>query len=163
MQVDGEAAEHACVEELRSMLGGGLYTICELLLARREPDGSDRVFTVRVLRHRFHEFDKLVLPVKDGVTSPRQHEHMEKIQTFRAHHAAPLRSAPPPMAAAARGTTEGDDVLDAECICITEGHADMLHSCIWSKADGGGRWLMSASADQTLSVERCQRQLLSDT
>ena len=149
MQVDGQAAEHVSVEELRGLLGGGLYSICELLLARQAPDGSERVFTVRALRHRFHMFD-----VMDGVNSPRQDEPPELIARqapkVQAQRAAPQRSAAPPPTAA-RQMIEGD-ALDAECTRIMEGHADMLYSCSWSKADGGGRWLVSASADQTLRV-----------
>ena len=40
--------------------------------------------------------------------------------------------------------------VEAEAIRILEGHSDMVTACTWSAADSGGRWLLSASSDQTL-------------
>ena len=40
--------------------------------------------------------------------------------------------------------------VEAKAVRILEGHSDMVTACTWSAADGGGRWLLSASNDQTL-------------
>ena len=42
--------------------------------------------------------------------------------------------------------------IDAKSIRIFEGHGDMINACTWSEADGGAKWVLSASSDQTLRL-----------
>ena len=140
MQVDSHPAEHISVEDLRVLLRGRLYSVCELLLARQGPGQQEKVFTVRVLRHRYHEFDEI-----DRANSPPQHVTPTLVQ--KAVRSASQRAAAP----CKNEMVVKDEVVDIECIRIMQGHSE-LYCCVWSEADGGGRWVLTSSADQTLRL-----------
>ena len=156
LEVDGNPAESISVDALRALLKGDLYTSCELVLARSpdgdlwggiEPGGSARdaqVFSVLVLRHRFHEFD-----VMDGVNSVENDERPDIAIIERSRKRAVRCAAP---ASKMPHTFLDSKWLAAECNCTMEGHSEMVYSVAWANADGGNRWVLSSSADQTLRM-----------
>lgn len=150
LEVDGHDAESISVAELRNLLKGAIYTSCELVLARaqdglwqEEWSGRARdahVFSVQVLRHRYHEFD-----VMDGVNSVEPNAPIVE----HAHQRAVRSAAPAPRMPKPRTQSE---TVDAVCACVMEGHDGMIYCSKFSHADGGGRWVLSSSADETLRV-----------
>lgn len=54
LEIDGRDVTRLSIADLHDLLRGEIYTLVEITLKRRQ---SASVYTVEVLRHRFHEFD----------------------------------------------------------------------------------------------------------
>ena len=54
LEIDGQDVRNMPLAQLHQLLSGTLYSVVQITLQQRQ---SGVVYTVRVLRHRFHEFD----------------------------------------------------------------------------------------------------------
>ena len=162
LEVDGVPAEHVPVDKLHDLLRGAMHTCVNIVLARQLTFDQYRV---RVLRHRKKEFDALL-------ASPRGQMHAESNGSTMQRTSAPRmqRSAAPvlngtPQTVESYGALDLTDVSRSQRWSpvfenlktphrsegtLLKGHQDMVNACDWSEADGGARWLLSASTDQTL-------------
>ena len=160
LEVDGTPAEHVPVDKLHHLLSGKIHTCVKIVLARELTFDQ---YQVNVIRHKKHEFG-------DPLASAdhRRHKHADST-THRMEHGSATRmqrsAAPPhnltPQLQGALNDSRSDrwspvyeNMATPQCAeenhVVMHGHHDMVNACDWSEADGGMRWLLSASTDQTL-------------
>jgi hypothetical protein len=180
LEVDGVPAEHVPADTLHSLLAGVSYTTVSIVLARRHTFHVYQICVMRHLQHHEHEIhdtrnEEAALsythpcnPVAQRVSMraqrtsmpPQAHqsspEMTQSLEHSMSHSNFEQRVGMPPAiqhwSPVWDNLKEGHQNTDGTLAHVFEGHTDMINCCAWSTEGGGGKYLLSASSDQSLRL-----------